>query len=85
MAHKSDLSEIAATLVRVVRPDMTPKQLLQVARKAHPSASKKEVVRAAFYSLITNTQVEPKLAETLHDFAMTERKSDEEETATTTP
>ena len=47
------LREIGDTLLKLVTPDMTPKQLLKAVKKAHPKASKQEVVRAAFYAIIS--------------------------------
>ena len=68
-----ELREIGDTLLRLVMPDMTPKQLLKAAKKAHPKASKQEVVRAAFYVIISKADVEPEKAKDLHAFAINER------------
>lgn len=45
----SEMSAIGDTLMRIVTPDMSPKQLVKAARKAHPKASKKDIARAAFF------------------------------------
>ncbi|WP_210328508.1 hypothetical protein [Mesorhizobium amorphae] len=45
---------IADTLTRVVTPEMTPKQLIRAARKKHPNASKKNIARAALFSIIAD-------------------------------
>ncbi|WP_210328492.1 hypothetical protein [Mesorhizobium amorphae] len=45
---------IADTLTRVVTPAMTPKQLIRAARKKHPNASKKNIARAALFSIIAD-------------------------------
>ena len=74
-----DLKTIGETLIRVVTPDMTPKQLLKLARRAHPNASKKDVVRAAFYSMIVNADSQPSKAEKLQDFAIRERTTEDAE------
>lgn len=42
---------IAATLWTLVKPGMKPKELCAAVREQHPEASKKEIVRAAFYAL----------------------------------
>ena len=68
-----ELREIGDTLLRLVMPDMTPKQLLKAAKKAHPKASKQEAVRAAFYVIISKADVEPEKAKDLHAFAINER------------
>ncbi|WP_287260222.1 hypothetical protein [Mesorhizobium sp.] len=47
-----EMQAIADTLMRVVTPDMTPKQLTKAAMKAHPNASKKDIACAAFFSII---------------------------------
>jgi hypothetical protein len=46
------LQAISDTLNRIVTPEMTPKQLVKAARKQHPNASKKDIARAAFFSII---------------------------------
>jgi hypothetical protein len=47
-ADKGEANQpIEATLLSLVRPKMTPKELLKEARKAHPDASKKDIIRAA--------------------------------------
>lgn len=41
-----EMQAIADTLMRVVAPDMSPRQLLKAVKKAHPKASKKDIARA---------------------------------------
>src|SRR3569623_2046654 len=50
---KAAAGSIEATLLRLAQPKMSPKELLKLTRKAHPEASKKEIVRAAFHSIIS--------------------------------
>ncbi|CAN7497782.1 hypothetical protein LJR234_003603 [Mesorhizobium amorphae] len=50
----AELRAISDTLIRVVTPEMTPKQLIKAARKVHPHASKKNIVRAAFFLIISH-------------------------------
>lgn len=50
----TELQAISDTLMRIVTSDMTPKQLIKAARKEHPNASKKDIARAAFFSIIVN-------------------------------
>ncbi|MFK5600585.1 hypothetical protein ACFZ8E_26890 [Methylobacterium sp. HMF5984] len=57
---------------------MKPKDLLTAAREKHPEASKKEVVRAAFYALIDSHAADPEAVKGLHAFALGERASDED-------
>lgn len=51
-----DLKELGEAILREVRTDITPKKLMEAIRKAHPDASKKEMIRAAFYALIANAE-----------------------------
>lgn len=78
MGEKS-IEEISATLHRLAKPKSTPKELLKAVRKHHPDASKKAIVRAAFYSIIANSDVDPEASKNLHDFALAERTSDDKE------
>ena len=48
-------SSIETTLLALAKPKMTPKDMLKLTRKAHPEASKKEIIRAAFQSIITRS------------------------------
>jgi hypothetical protein len=67
------IEEISATLVKLAKPGMTHKQLLEAARLEHPEASKKEIVRAAFYALTTSADTDLGKAMQLQRFALTER------------
>ena len=49
----AELRAISDTLMQIVRPDMAPKKLIKAARKVHPSASKKDIARAAFFLIIS--------------------------------
>lgn len=68
---------IEATLLALVKPKMTPKELLKAARKAHPEASKKEIVRAAFRTVIAAADTDSEKALLLQDFAIKERGVDD--------
>lgn len=48
----TSIEVLSATLRRVAAPCMAPKALRAAVREQHPEASKKDVVRAAFYALI---------------------------------
>ena len=73
-----DLKELGETILREVRSDITPKKLMAAIRKAHPQASRKEIIRAAFYALIANAEQHPEKLEPLHKFAIEQRSPDEE-------
>jgi hypothetical protein len=68
---------LEATLMALAKPKMSPKELLKLTRKAHPEATKKEIVRAAFRSLITVADTDAEKALLLQDFAIKERGVDE--------
>jgi hypothetical protein len=67
---------LEATLMALAKPKMSPKELLKLTRKAHPDASKKEIVRAAFRSLITAADTDAEKALLLQDFAIKERATE---------
>jgi hypothetical protein len=69
----AELQEIGNTLLRIVQPDMKPKQLLKAIQKAYPKASKQDIVRAAFFAIIANADAEPERARKLQAFALVER------------
>jgi hypothetical protein len=54
LMEAAELRAISDTLIRIVRPEMTPKQLIKAARRVHPRASKKNIVRAAFFLIISH-------------------------------
>jgi hypothetical protein len=77
-ADKGEANQpIEATLLSLVRPKMTPKELLKEARNAHPDASKKDIIRAAFRTVIAAADTETEKAMLLQDFALKERAIDE--------
>jgi hypothetical protein len=69
--------EIQVTLMNLVKPRMSPKELLRETKKAHPNATKREIVRAAFASIIAYADSDVDKALILHDFALKERSSDD--------
>ena len=74
---KESAGSIEAPLLSLARPKMTPKEKLKAARKAQPEASKKEIIRAAFHSLITVADSDADKAVILQNFALQERAVDE--------
>ena len=69
---------IQKTLLRLARARMSPRELLSLTRKAHPAASKKEIIRAAFGTIITVADSEPEKARLLQNFAISERAGDDD-------
>ncbi|TGR00952.1 hypothetical protein EN833_30490 [Mesorhizobium sp. M4B.F.Ca.ET.190.01.1.1] len=72
----TELQAISDTLLRIVTPDMTPKQLIKAARKEHPDAPKKDIARAAFFSIIANADLDHGKVKNLQAFALAERVDD---------
>lgn len=73
VTEKTAVEDIRATLLRLARPRMSPKELLRQVRRAHPEASKKEIIRAAFATVITAVDSDIDKALLLQDFALKER------------
>ena len=73
-----EIEKISQTLTRLATPGLKPKKLLKAVRKEHPKASKKEIVRAAFFALIVNADTDPEQAKRLQDFALAERAADDD-------
>jgi hypothetical protein len=71
----ASIEALADTLRSVATAGMKPKELLAAVRERHPHATKKEVVRAAFYALTEGHEH----AHDLHSFAITERAFDDDE------
>jgi hypothetical protein len=76
----ASIEELAETLRSVAAGGMKPKALLAAVRDKHPEATKKEVIRAAFYALTETQSSSPDHLRDLHDFAITERAPDDVET-----
>lgn len=73
--NDNEIEQISTTLATLATPKITPKELLRAVRKRHPEASKKTIVRAAFYSIISNADSDPAKAKLLQGFAIGERAS----------
>jgi hypothetical protein len=69
----SEMQAIGDTLMRIVTPDMTPKQLIKAVRKEHPGASTKDIVRAAFFSIISHADEDLGKSKNLQALAIAER------------
>jgi hypothetical protein len=78
MPRKPDRENIQETLLKLARPKMSPKDLLRETRKVHPEATKKDIVRAAFASIIAVADSDVEKALALQNFALHERAGDEQ-------
>jgi len=72
-----EMEAVADTLMRLATPGMKPKDLIKAVRRQHPGASKKDIARAAFYSIIARADEDPSKAKALQAFAIEERIADE--------
>ena len=66
-------NDLQSTLLNLAGSKLTPKEMLKATRKAHPKASKKDIVRAAFASLIAVADHDGDKALELQDFALKQR------------
>lgn len=71
----ASIQEIAAALRSTATPGMKPKALRTAIREKFPDASKKEIVRAAFYALADASTADSNSE--LHTFALAERIAEE--------
>jgi hypothetical protein len=69
----TSMEALSATLWSLAEPGMTPKALRAAVRAQHPEASKKDIVRAAFYALIEARSQDARTLDALHRFALAER------------
>jgi hypothetical protein len=69
----SRIERLAATVRAVARPALKPKEIIAEVRRQHPKASRKDVVRAAFYALIEDGGQGGDQSQLLHELAITQR------------
>ena len=63
----------------LAEPGIKRKELIAAVREKHPKASKKDIVRAAFYVLTSTAEGDVERARRLQDFALTERTAEDGE------
>jgi hypothetical protein len=68
-----EIEGIAGTIRELAVPGMNPKELINAVKERHPEATKKEIARAAFLSVILSAEYHPEDTQTLHDIAMDTR------------
>ena len=76
----ASIEKLAITLQGLAGPGIKRKDLIAAARERHPEASKKDIVRAAFYALTSGVEGDVERARRLQDFALKERTDAEAET-----
>lgn len=72
-----EIEGIAETIRQLATPGMKPKALIAAVKERHPEATKKEIARAAFLSVILSAEFDPEDTQALHDIAMDTRDSAE--------
>ncbi|MBV7522193.1 hypothetical protein [Ensifer sp. ENS12] len=60
---------ISETIKELAVLSMKPKALIEAVKARHPSASKKDIARAAFLTIILSAEYASKEAQALHDLA----------------
>lgn len=75
----SKIDDLAATVQELATPGTKAKDIISAARERHHGASKKDVVRAAFYALTGGIDADPEKAKRIQDLAISERASDEKD------
>ena len=73
LAKGPSISEIQQTLVSLVRPGLSPKDLFRETKRLHPQATRKEILHAAFSSIIAIADADFGKAMLLQDFALKQR------------
>jgi hypothetical protein len=72
-----EIEEIASTIRELAHPGMKPKVLLDAVKDRHPKATRKEIARAAFLSVILSAEHSPEDVQALHDIARDTREENE--------
>ncbi len=72
-----EIEGIANTIRQLATPGMKPKALIDAVKERHPQATKKEIARAAFLSVILSAEYDPEDTQALHDIAMDTRDNSE--------
>lgn len=72
-----ETEQIAETIKQLAVPGMKPKALIDAVKERHPNASKKDIARAAFLTVIMSAEYDPEDTQALHDLASDTRDSDQ--------
>lgn len=68
-----EIEAMAVTIRELAVPGMKPKALIEAVKERHPKATKKEIARAAFLSVIHSAAYDPEDTQALHDLAVETR------------
>ncbi|TCV68672.1 hypothetical protein [Neorhizobium sp. S3-V5DH] len=72
-----EIEKIASTIRELAQPGMKPKVLIEAVKDRHPEATRKEIARAAFLSVILAAQHSPEDLQALHDIAHDTREDND--------
>jgi hypothetical protein len=64
-----ETDSIAETIRHLAVPGMKPKALIDAVRAKHPDATKKDIARAAFLTVILSAEYNAEDTQALHDLA----------------
>jgi hypothetical protein len=73
-----EIEGIADTIRQIITPGMNPKVLIEMVKKRHPNALKKEIAGVALLSVILPAEFDPEDTQALHDLAMKTRDTTDE-------
>lgn len=73
MPKDIDQTALQQLLLRIVKPGVSPSDVLKAVRKEMPGARKKDIIRAAFASMIERAHHDGERAAALQDFALKAR------------
>lgn len=65
-----EMEAVAATIRELAAPGAKAKALIEAVEEKHSEASKKEIARATFLSVILSAEYDPEDTQVLHDLAM---------------
>ena len=74
----ASIEELAAAMRTIATPGMKPKALRAAIRDRYPDATKKEIVRAAFYAVTETAPADSHGVAEIHEFALVERATGDE-------
>ncbi|MNL74063.1 hypothetical protein D3C87_1996240 [compost metagenome] len=66
---RRETETISESIRELAVPGMKPKALIEAVRGRHPDASKKDIARAAFLTVILSAAHTPEDAQAFHDLA----------------
>ncbi|TDX76155.1 hypothetical protein EDE05_11736 [Neorhizobium sp. R1-B] len=72
-----EIEKIASTIRELAQPGMKPKVLIEAVKDRHPEATRKEIARAAFLSVILSAQHSLEDLQALHDIAHDTREDND--------